>query len=289
MQAIKPARSRASGSPPAKVAKPRAPRRRDNAAVPTPQPRAAAFCPIRLPRISETIGERVRQQIAAGDLRPGDRLPTERELAEMFAVSRMAVREGLRNLELSGLIVLRKGRHGGAFVSNDSAKLVTQSIRDMIDLGRASLPMLTETRRHIMDAVVRLACQRATPQHFAALEANLATTEALTAEGRFAERTWTAIEFNRLLAEATGNHILCAIVAALSEVLRQFVELAGRRPHDPVLETRRKLIDELKAGDADAAAATMSHYLDGLEKHLMRTLRSSRKALAKWPSGWVPN
>ncbi len=267
MQTLKPS------APQAPAARP-APAARLRPAAPHPKPSTAAFAPIRLPRISETIGERVRQQIASGDLRPGDRLPTERDLAAMLAVSRMAVREGLRNLEVSGLIVLRKGRHGGAFVSDDSAKLVTQSIRDMIDLGRASLPMLTETRRHVMAAVVRLACQRAGTAHFAALEANLATTRALTAEGRFAERTWTAIEFNRLLAEATGNHILCAIVAALSEVLRQFVELAGRQPHDRVLETRRQLIDQLKAGDADAAAATMSHYLDGLEQHLMRTLPS---------------
>jgi DNA-binding FadR family transcriptional regulator len=136
------------------------------------------FGPIRLPRISDAIGERVRQQ------RSGDRLPTGRERARMFTVSRMAVREGLRNLELSGLIVLRKGRHDGAFVSDDSAELVTQSIRDMIDLGRASLPVLTEARRHIMDSVVRLACQRAAPQ-LAALEANLLATKALTEQGRF--------------------------------------------------------------------------------------------------------
>lgn len=242
--------------------------------------RAAGFDPIRLPRISETIGARVREQIAAGQLKPGDRLPTERELAEQFAVSRMAVREGLRTLEGSGLLVLRKGRHGGAFVSDDSAKPVTQSIRDMLQLGRATLPMLTEARRHIMDSVVRLACERATEADFAALEANLTTTEALTAEGRFAERTWTAIEFNQLLAEATGNHILCAIVGALSEVLRQFVERAGRRPHDPVLATRRTLIGQLRARDAAGAAATMSAYLAGLEQHLALTISAKRRVRA---------
>ncbi len=239
----------------------------------------AAFSPIHQPRISEVIGERLRGQIAEGALRPGDRLPTERELAALFAVSRMAVREGLRNLEAAGLIVLRKGRHGGAFVAAGSAKLVTQSLRDMMDLGRASLPMLTEARRHIMASVVRLACERATPEHWAALEANLATTRALTAEGRFAERTYTAIAFNRLLAEATGNHILCAMVEGLSDVLRQFVELAGRQPHDPVLATRETLIAQLRARDGAAAAATMSAYLDGLERHLMRSLPERRGAL----------
>jgi DNA-binding GntR family transcriptional regulator len=117
------------------------------------------FGPITTRRISEEIGARIRQQIAAGTLPPGARLPTERELSEQFAVSRMAVREGMRNLEVAGLIILKKGRHGGAFVNESSAKLVTQQIRDMIDLGRASLPMLMEARLMVMDMVVRLAAK----------------------------------------------------------------------------------------------------------------------------------
>ncbi|PZW44825.1 GntR family transcriptional regulator [Humitalea rosea] len=227
-----------------------------------------AFSPIKTRRISEEIGARIRQQIAAGELQPGDRLPTERELAELFAVSRMAVREGMRNLEVAGLISLHKGRHGGAFVSDGSHKLVTQSLRDMLDLGRASLPMLMEARRHIMDIVVRLACERATPASLAALEKNTDETEALTKAGRFEERTYTAIEFNRVLAEATRNQILCAIVEALSEVLRHFVSVAGVRPHDPVVAMRRALTQQIRARDADAAVAIMMNYLDGLETYL---------------------
>jgi len=237
--------------------------------------RIAGFSPIKTRRISEEIGARIREQIAAGELRPGDQLPTERELAEMFAVSRMAVREGMRNLEVAGLIALRKGRHGGAFVSEGSPKLVTQSIRDMLDLGRASLQMLMEARRHIMAIVLRLACERATVEDLAALERNTDETEALTQAGRFDERTYTAIEFNRLLAEATRNQILCAIVEALSEVLRHFVASAGVRPHDPVVAMRRALILQIRARDADAAVAVMTTYLAGLETYLQAHAEAS--------------
>lgn len=226
------------------------------------------FAPIRTTRISEEIGVRIRRQIATGELQPGDRLPTERELAEAFMVSRMAVREGMRNLEAAGLIVLRKGRNGGAFVSNGSAKLVTQSMQDMLDLGRATLPMLLEARLYVMDAVVRLACQRARPLDLTALEANLSETEALTRSGRFEDRTFLAIGFNRILAEATGNHILTALVEALSEVVRHFVALAGMRTHDPVLRMRRALIDQIAAKDVEGAATTMADYLKGLHVHL---------------------
>jgi DNA-binding FadR family transcriptional regulator len=196
----------------------------------------------------------------------------------MFAVSRMAVREGMRNLEVAGVVTMRKGRSGGAFVSDGGAKLFTQSIRDMIDLGRASLPMLLEARLHVMDIVVRLACQRATAADLAALENNLAETDALTRAGRFEERTFTAIGFNKLLAEATENHVLSALVEGLSEVLRHFAALAGPRTHDPVVQTRRTLIDQIRARDEEAAARMMAEYLKGLQVYLVRALRPAKAA-----------
>jgi GntR family transcriptional regulator, transcriptional repressor for pyruvate dehydrogenase complex len=238
-----------------------------------PDTLAETFSPIATRRISEEINAQIRQQIASGALPPGTRLPAERELAEQFAVSRMAVREGMRTLESAGLIVLKKGRHGGAFVTETSAKLVTQQIRDMLELGRATLPMLMEARLMVMDMVVRLACERATAADFRAMEANLEKTTALTAAGRFVDRTFTAIEFNKILANCTRNDIIGALVEGLSEVLRHFVVLAGPRPFDSVVDTRRKLIDQIRARDADGAAHTMRRALEEIGTHLTKQSR----------------
>lgn len=278
---VTPGRARPTRAKSGKEAPARAVRKSPALAVQLPPPVPAAYEPIRTPRISEEIGARIRQQIASGDLKPNDRLPTERELSEMFAVSRMAVREGMRNLEVAGLITLKKGRSGGAFVADGGAKLVTQSFRDMIDLGRASVDMLLEARLHVMDTVVRLACRRARPAHLAALEKNLAEAVALTEQGRFEERTYKAIEFNRLLAEATGNVILTAMVGGLSEVLRHFVALAGPRVHDPVLTTRRTLLDQIRARNEEAAARTMETYLRGLQAHLEKARRPAERPPAE--------
>jgi DNA-binding FadR family transcriptional regulator len=236
---------------------------------------AQPFGPITTRRISEEIGARIRKQIASGALPPGTRLPTERELSEQFEVSRMAVREGMRTLEVAGLITLKKGRHGGAFVSESSAKLVTQQIRDMIDLGRATMPMLIEARLMVMNMVVRLACERATAADFRAMEANLEKTVQLTETGRFEERTLTAIEFNKLLADATHNYILSALVEGLSEVLRQFFSVATPRPIDTVVPTRRKLLAQIRARDAEGAAATMAEYLENIQSYLLRQSRNT--------------
>ncbi|RDJ97361.1 FadR/GntR family transcriptional regulator [Paraburkholderia lacunae] len=252
----------------------RAPRTR-KAAPAVPADKAEPFGPITTRRISEEISARIRQQIASGALPPGTRLPTERELSEQFAVSRMAVREGMRTLEVAGLIIMKKGRHGGAFVNESSAKLVTQQIRDMIDLGRASLPMLMEARLMVMDMVVRLACERATAADFRAMEANLEKTQMLTEAGRFEERTFTAIEFNKLLADATRNDILGALVEGLSEVLRHFIVVTGPQPIDSVVPTRRKLIDQIRARDSNGAAVTMGQYLEDIHSYLIRQSRNT--------------
>jgi DNA-binding FadR family transcriptional regulator len=245
-----------------------------------PADKAERFGPITTRRISEEIGARIRQQIASGVLQPGTRPPTERELSEQFAVSRMAVREGMRTLEVAGLISMKKGRHGGAFVNESSAKLVTQQIRDMIDLGRASLPMLMEARLMVMDMVVRLACERATAADFRAMEVNLEKTVTLTEAGHFVDRTFTAIEFNKILADTTRNYILSALVEGLSEVLRHFIVLAGPQPYDSVVVTRRKLIEQIRARDSDGASATMRKYLEDINDYL---IRQSRAAISRKP------
>jgi len=228
------------------------------------------FGPITTRRISEEISARIREQISSGAYPPGSRLPTERELSEQFAVSRMAVREGMRTLEVAGLILMKKGRHGGAFVNESSSKLVTQQVRDMIDLGRATLPMLMEARLMIMDMVVRLACERATAADFRILEDNLEKTETLTLAGHIEERSLVAIEFNKLLADATRNPILSALVEGLSEVLRHVIIAAGPRPIDHVVPTRRKLLERLRARDQDGAASVMAQYLRETHSFLLR-------------------
>lgn len=248
--------------------------RRDDLPTVAERPRAAK-------RISEEIVVMVRQQITDGRLQAGDRLPSEREMSLQWAVSRMAVREGMRNLESLGMVTLRKGRAGGAFVSDGTAGLVTRSLRDMLDMGRASLAMLMESRLLIMPAVVQLACRNATAADLAALAGNVDATEELTRAGRFEARTLKAIEFNKLLAVATGNHVLSAIVEALSEVTRQFVVAAGPRPHDPMLPLRRELLAHLHARDSEAAAANMVTYLTGLKTHLLQAKRKAERRKAK--------
>jgi DNA-binding FadR family transcriptional regulator len=93
------------------------------------------------------------------------------------------VREALRSLEMAGVVELRKGVKGGAFIREGDPGVVTRSCGDMVHLGRISLANLTEGRVIILDAVLRLACARATEADFEALERGIDRTEALRAPG----------------------------------------------------------------------------------------------------------
>src|SRR5580692_5686040 len=116
------------------------------------------FRPIRTRRAFEEICERIREQLALGVLKPGDKLPAERELAQQLGVSRNVLREALRSLEMAGIVKLQKGVKGGAFIREGDTGRMNEVMRDMLSLGTISVSELSEARINVIDLVVRLAC-----------------------------------------------------------------------------------------------------------------------------------
>src|ERR1700704_2086953 len=135
------------------------------------------FRPIRPRRPFEEICERIREQLALGVLKPGDKLPPERDLAQQLGVSRNVLREALRSLEMAGVLRLLKGVKGGAFIQEGDTGRMNDVMRDMLSLGTISVRELSEARVHVLDLVVRLACANARPADLDALEANVERTE----------------------------------------------------------------------------------------------------------------
>ena len=235
-------------------------------------PRAApAFAPIHTRRAFEEVCDRVRAQIAAGTLRPGDKLPPERELSLQLGVGRNALREALRSLEIAGIVRLQKGTKGGAFIQSGDASRMNEVVRDMLSLGSISVAELTESRVHIQDLVVRLACERATSADLAALDANIERTELMTAEGRYLDRVECSRDFYRLLVAAAHNQVLAMMVRSITEILMQFVYTrvaAGGRPQPRLVEKRRAFVTALRAGDADTATQLMRTHLASVHRLL---------------------
>jgi DNA-binding transcriptional regulator YhcF (GntR family) len=119
------------------------------------------FTPVRQARVSGEIVSQIERAIFAMELSPGDRLQSERELAEQFGVSRITVRDALRVLEARGLIRVKVGATGGAFVEEANTDRVAESISTLIKLKRMTLSELAEARKVVEAATAELAAQRA--------------------------------------------------------------------------------------------------------------------------------
>jgi GntR family transcriptional regulator, transcriptional repressor for pyruvate dehydrogenase complex len=244
----------------------------DAVATDRSQPR---FAPIRTKRVFEEICEQVRREMAAGSLRPGDKLPPERELALKLGVSRAAVREALRSLEIAGVVGLHKGAKGGAFILKGDPDLVTRSIRDMFHLGRISLDNLTEARTLVMQIAMQLASERIRPTTVAALERNVERLTMLPVSGKASERVAISAEFYRLISQATDNTVLQVIIEALTDVVLQQVEQSNIEFFPNLIAHRRRLVEYIATGQIDEAKREMTEHLQRLRRHLMRAERSA--------------
>src|ERR1043165_1819814 len=104
------------------------------------------FAPVSVARASSAIAEQIRGAIRGGKLKAGDRLSPERELAEQFGVSRVTVRDALRALEAMGLLEVRVGARGGAFVTVPSGAVMGQTMSDMMMMSALTPEDVVEAR-----------------------------------------------------------------------------------------------------------------------------------------------
>lgn len=224
------------------------------------------FRPIRSPRAFEEIATQIRSQLAEGKLRVGNRLPSERALAEQFGVSRNTLREALRSLEHSGLVRLQKGASGGAFITEASGDAIATGLMDMYHSGTISPAQLTEARIWLESVVVREASLRATPESIEQLRANVRQAEEANARGDLGERAEVNLEFHRILARMTGNPVVVIVMDSLLAVLRHFVQTIGPYENSFVLPSRKRFIKLLEARDTSGAIAEMEASLKRLQR-----------------------
>src|SRR3954463_10880410 len=204
------------------------------------------FAPISVARASSSIADQIRQAIVTGKLDQGDRLPPERELAEQFGVSRVTVRDALRALEAMGLIEVRVGARGGAFVTVPTGSIVGQTMSDMMMMSAVTPEDIVEARLVVELGTVTLACSRATDDDVALLR-NLATRsqEAIAAKTYTRELSW---EFHALVAQAAHN----AAIEGLTSSFRSSLSMhpirtrEGSRAHALSVDEHARILDAIE-------------------------------------------
>ena len=195
----------------------------------------------------------------AASTAPGDKLPPERELAIEFGVGRPAVREALRTLENAGILTLRTGLKGGAFVREADPATVTQSIHDLMNLGHISLQALMEARIVLTGSVLRMACERGTEEEFDAVDRSIDISERLELYGELNERLTAGTEYFRLIAVAAHNDALLLLVDSLSVIVRRVV-LQVRPQTTALVPLRRQILAAMRARDAVTAQALLNDF-----------------------------
>ncbi len=227
------------------------------------------------PRIFEQVCDRIRAELAAGTIKPGDRLPAERDLAQQLGVSRSAVREALRSLEMSGILSLEKGASGGAYVREASADGLARSLHDLLFLSNVPLEQLTEVRSALLSLATRKACARATLSDLVDLETNIADTLSAWERGKINEAIIHIGAFYELLGKAAHNEVLVVMIASLTATVRALLEQTQLVLMPEFVAARRGIVQSIREADPDGAEQKLRRHLAALERYVSSHPRAS--------------
>jgi GntR family transcriptional repressor for pyruvate dehydrogenase complex len=191
---------------------------------------AGLFNRINPGRISGIIVDQVRLLMRQGQLQPGDRLPAERELCEHFGVSRVTVREALRVLEANGLVEMRVGARGGAFVRSPSKERVGEGILDYLTMSPVSSGDVTELRMVLELGIIPLVCERATDDDIEDLLALCHRAREALASG--SHDVSMSVEFHTRVAQCAHNGAIELLLPSLQgPLLRSLAEARQAAPN----------------------------------------------------------
>ena len=212
------------------------------------------FRPYESKRAFEDVAGQIQEAILSGRLTVGQRLPSERTLAEEFSAGRLTVREALRTLETKGFIKIKKGSAGGAYIELGNRQNVSSIIVDNLTIEGLTPDQITEARIGLECANVRCAIKRSTPADMARLAQDLEESRILTENNDPQVIVSKMINFHVLLAEASHNLPFIMFTRALMEWARRkllhYVPTEGHirysyRAHKAILNgVRRKATTE---------------------------------------------
>jgi GntR family transcriptional repressor for pyruvate dehydrogenase complex len=232
--------------------------------------------PIKSRKIYEEIVEQIKRLMADGDLKPGDRLLSERELAERLQVSRASVREALRALEAMGFLEIKTG--GGAFVKETCTNDIILPLAMFISIEKGSFNEIYEIRKIFETAAARLAACRATPIDLAKMEENLKKLEEGidNFDSEKGEDSDTAFHF--AIAEATQNSWLLRLLHTISDSFHKTVSAARKQLYltagnaQVLVMQHRRIYEAIRDANPHLAEKAMLDHLTFAEAAMAKNL-----------------
>lgn len=226
----------------------------------------ADLSPVRKTKVYAEVAAQIQRLIADGRLKPGDKLPPERELAEVFGVSRSSVRDAIRVLEMQRLV---EPRHGdGTVVREIPIDRLIRPLADALTASKDLVADLFDMRRMLEPPLARAAAFRATDEDIEALRQVVARQTERVKAGQIALEEDN--EFHYLIATAAKNQVVLRTVDVLMELLRdsRVRSLQGHGRAEKSLDGHRRILEAIRRRDAEAAALAMRRHIEDIEATL---------------------
>ena len=221
-------------------------------------------------KLYEEVAEALKKTIFRGEYQVGDRLPSENKLAEAFSVSRPVIREAIRYLEVRGLVTVRQGATGGAFISGIDSKILKENIIDLLVLGNISIGQLTEMRAHIDPEIARLAAVRADEKDIMELDKSVRISQDKYSTIDFSEQVENNARFHRLLGRASKNFFYTIIEDTIMDFIVEFIfniQPEHQVLHDP--NDHEEIFQAIKDHDALKASSLATKHVENIGVQLM--------------------
>ncbi|WP_233519964.1 FadR/GntR family transcriptional regulator [Prauserella sp. PE36] len=236
---------------------------------------AKMWTPLDRGMVSDRISGQILEVIADERLRPGDRLPPERELAALLGVSRPSLREALRSLKAQGHVEVRHG--AGVFVADPAT---TRTLRQAMLTEEMSLAELFDMREVLELPAAAWAASNGDAEKLAAVRE---TYERLDAATREDPVDWSKLQeldaaFHMRIVEAAGNRFMMRTLTVLQEILARGMETTLRVPGrlEKSRVDHRRILDALLAGDQAAARRAVKAHINGARKAAMSRLHDEK-------------
>jgi GntR family transcriptional regulator, transcriptional repressor for pyruvate dehydrogenase complex len=221
------------------------------------------FEAIRRNKVYEEVAQQIERLILK-KLRPGDKLPSERELAELLKVSRSSIRDAIRGLELMGMVEPRQG--AGTIVREISSDSLINPFSSALKRRRESVSELLDFRKMLEPPLAARAAAHVSPDEVSEMEEILARQEAKQAQGE--STVAEDAEFHYSVALASGNSVVLKVLDILMDLLRdtreRSLQVEGRAQKS--IAGHRRILAAIKRHDAEAAKAAMRRHIEDVEE-----------------------
>ena len=214
-------------------------------------------------RLSDQVANEIQSMIMNGEFQPGDQLPVENELAQLFAVSRITVREAIGKLSLTGLIDVKQGE--GTFVKALAPESFMRPLLPMLMMSKKDIQDVFAVRLLIECKTAELAAQNATEADLAQVSKCLKLMDDCALAGDTDGYNEHDVQFHYLVAKCSHNQVLITIQKVLMDMVKRAIELATQPPNALTVSIlyHRRIFDALSEKNGSAASEAMQKHIEG--------------------------